>query len=65
MVKVDIYIPKNLYIPYMRLRARLLSQFHDMTEAPMCVGVWRGGTVPIRRRDRYHDDPVRQQCTND
>lgn len=42
MVKVDIYIPKEPVHPYMRLRARLLSHFHDMTEAPMCIGVWRG-----------------------
>lgn len=42
MVKVDIYIPKEPVHPYMRLRASLLSHFHDMTEAPMCVGVWQG-----------------------
>ena len=44
MVKVDIYIPKDPVHPYMRLRARLLSHFHDMTEAPMCVGVWQGSS---------------------
>lgn len=44
MVKVDMYIPKEPVHPYMRLRTRLLSNFHNMTEAPMCVGVWRGGS---------------------
>lgn len=45
MVKVDMYIPKEPVHPYMQLRTRLLSHFHDMTEAPMCVGIWRGAST--------------------
>lgn len=44
MLKVEIYIPKEPVHPYIRLRDTLIAQFDGMTEAPMCIGIWRGAS---------------------